>query len=246
MTIEQLLLKWDKIFKAYTESRESIHSGCNKCKNGFIRIDKNPPNIGWSSVACECKQESELSRSIIANLKKSNLPLGYLKKNPLQLLKDIPLDLFDAEKVKVCSELGEDEKNWFYIFGNAGVGKTYMAIALAQLFLLQDKSVYFSKVPQLLESLRPDSEDRTKILKKCMKVDVLVLDDIGKEKISEWVSERLYMIIDERHSWGRKTIFTSNMDLEQLFKKSNYPLYSRIASVSILLNLTGKDRRNLN
>jgi len=53
-------------------------------------------------------------------------------------------------------------------------------------------------------------------MQRCIDVDVLVLDDIGQEKPSEWVKERLYIIINERYQLGKKTILTSNVSLQKL------------------------------
>ncbi len=246
VTLEQLLLKWNKLIEAY-KNKTSISAGCSKCKRGFVKIPKNAPDIGWSSKACECIIEAEFLRTVLYLLEKSNLPLKYLKNNPLNLIHRSKLTLsdggdLDAKTLKGYSEIIE-EKNWIYLFGKVGTGKTNTAIALAQLYLLQEQSVYFANLAKLLEDLRPDSENKTVTMQKVLTSKVLILDDIGKEKMSEWVSERLFIIINERYAWDRKTILTSNVSLEELFKKTNYPLYSRIMGQAILLELVGKDKR---
>lgn len=246
MQIDKALKNWEKVSQAYL-NKKYIKVGCPKCKDGFIRIPKNAPDIGWSSKACECMQEAESLRIVLYLLEKSNLPLKYLKNNPLKMLSENNLSLINGESLdlELLSSYVEisDDKNWFYISGEVGVGKTHIAVALAQLYLLQEESVYFANLAKLLEDLRPDSENKKQVMQKVLTCKVLILDDIGKEKLSEWVLERLFIIVNERYAWDRKIIFTSNITLEDLFKETNYPIYSRIMSKAILLDISGKDKR---
>lgn len=246
MIKEQILSQWDKVFQAY-RNKKPILSGCKKCRNGFIRIPKLAPDIGWSSKACVCKIEAESLRMCLYLLTKSNIPQGYLQVNPLKILADNPL-LLESNSLLTIQLLNsytkiDAYKNWAYISGEVGVGKTHIAVALAQLFLLKKQAVYFTNVAKLLDDLRPDSENKTKIMQKVLTSKILILDDIGKEKLSEWVAEKLFIIINERYAWDRKTILTSNVSIEELFKNSNYPVYSRIVGKSILFYISGKDKR---
>ena len=109
------------------------------------------------------------------------------------------------------------------------------------LYLLQEKQVYFTNLAKLLDDLRPDGVNGLK--DKILKVDVLILDDIGKERLSDWALERLFIIINERHANNLRTIITSNNSLEELFRKTQPAIFSRIASKSILLHFQGKDKR---
>ena len=246
MTTEQILLQWNRIFQAY-KNKKPILSGCKKCCNGFIKIPKTAPDIGWSSKACECKIEAESLRMCLYLLTKSNIPQGYLQFNPLKMLAGNSLLLESNDLLTVNLLLSyikiDTYKNWAYISGEVGVGKTHIAVALAQLFLLKKQAVYFTNVAKLLDDLRPDSENKAKIMQKVLTSKILILDDIGKEKLSEWVAEKLFIIINERYAWDRKTILTSNVSIEELFKNSNYPVYSRIVGKSILFFIKGKDKR---
>lgn len=235
----QALNRWERIL-----SGEVFKAGCSKCENGRIKIYKKPPAVGWYSAACECLLETEHLKNVLELLKESNLPWGYLKYNPLKMLNDNPQKLLNkiltAEALNKISDTVVD-KNWVYFSGSAGVGKTYAAIALAQLFLLREKSVYFANMAKLLDDLRPDGVEGMK--EKILKVEVLIIDDIGKEKLSVWAKERLFIIINERHAWDLRTIFTSNESVVELFKNTQPAIYSRVASKSILLEFINCDKR---
>jgi len=166
---------------------------------------------------------------------------------PARLKTHFKFDKYDFDKFKketlfLLLETTED-KNWSYIWGGPGSGKTFSAVLLAKLAIMLGKSVYFTGVTKMLEGLRPDGLDKT-ILQRCEDVDLLILDDIGQEKSSQWVRERLYLIIDSRWNSMKKTIFTSNFNTENLKTSISEAVYSRVKGESVELHLsTLKDKR---
>jgi len=75
--------------------------------------------------------------------------------------------------------------------------------------------------------------------------DLLVLDDIGVEKNSEWVQQTLTNIIDKRYSEMRCTVFTSNCELGEIETRLSTRIASRIAGMCVVVRLAGSDRRVL-
>lgn len=110
-----------------------------------------------------------------------------------------------------------------YLYGHTkGSGKTRLAVSIANALMNVHKvSVKFITTPNLLEeikaSFRSDSEYSSSELINVMKrVPVLVLDDIGTEKPSDWVNETFYSILNDRMTGNKITIFTSNCTIEEL------------------------------
>lgn len=108
-----------------------------------------------------------------------------------------------------------------YISGPFGVGKTGLAICALRAFLERHKPAVFWALPDLLSHIKATyradadtSEDA--LLKQLRDVDLLVLDDLGAEKPSEWQRQVLYQIVNGRVSDDRETIYTSNIDLDDL------------------------------
>lgn len=134
-------------------------------------------------------------------------------------------------------------KNNYYIFGETGVGKTHFATAIIR----RDYKGRVKNLSQISRQVR-ESEDATqedKIIKELC-VGPLVLDDIGNEKYTEFMSNLLFEIIDRRlcnMQYG--LIITSNLDPENLSQLVGYRTVSRIMGLvgqNILL-LKGADRR---
>jgi DNA replication protein DnaC len=71
----------------------------------------------------------------------------------------------------------------------------------------------------------------------------LILDDLGTEKVSDWVLQSMYQIINARYVQMRQTVITSNHSLEELRSRIGDRIPSRIAEMCEVFELRGKDRR---
>lgn len=121
------------------------------------------------------------------------------------------------------------EEHWknglgLYISGPPGVGKTHVAAAIMiELIRLGVWPCSFWSVPDLLNDVRASYREKSKqedegddAFDDALMCEILVLDDIGTERQSEWVREILYAIIDYRYSNMLPTIYTSNYPLARL------------------------------
>ena len=128
--------------------------------------------------------------------------------------------------LKLASILHKKTDKGLYIGGDLGVGKTYLCIALCNSLVKNGHKVGFVKVSSFFNEMksligRNESLDRKiNALKTC---DYLVLDDIGSETVSEFVRDDiLFPILDYRLENKLVTIFTSNLNKEDLFKHYQY------------------------
>jgi len=61
--------------------------------------------------------------------------------------------------------------------------------------------------------------------------DLLVLDDLGAEKTSEWVNDRLYLIVNRRYESGKPVVVTTNLSLDELIRKVGERTVSRLCEI---------------
>ncbi len=135
------------------------------------------------------------------------------------------------------------------LFGPAGTGKTHLAVAIlagmADRGALYDR-VYgrlharFAVVPELLDELResvrfPQADDP---LRPLFDIDLLVLDDLGTEKPTEWVVDRLYVLINRRYNARLATVVTSNYRPAQLNQRGYGRMVSRLMEDAAAVELT--------
>lgn len=103
------------------------------------------------------------------------------------------------------------------LIGANGVGKTHLAVAvLKDAIRRKGARGYFYEAPELLKLVRDSydasrSQGELEVLEPVLRSDLLVLDDLGEERTSEWVQETLGHIINVRYSENRPTIFTTNL-----------------------------------
>ena len=110
-----------------------------------------------------------------------------------------------------------DPDGWVTFFGETGVGKTHLAVAIAVERLKAGQPVFFTMVADLLDHLRatfgPDSGvNYDQRFEEVRNTPLLVLDDLGKERSSAWADEKLHQIIVHRHNARLPTVITTTID----------------------------------
>jgi DNA replication protein DnaC len=133
------------------------------------------------------------------------------------------------------------EQKGLVFHGPTGVGKTHLAIGLLKA-VIRDKGArgYFFQTTELLRLVRETynrsvDETEMEVLRPVLEADVLVLDDLGVEKTSEWVQETLGHVVNIRYSERRPTVFTTNL------VESDDPLHPR----SFMFRLGARTRSRL-
>jgi DNA replication protein DnaC len=149
------------------------------------------------------------------------------------------------------------ERGLFFI-GPPGIGKTHLAVAvLRQVVRTRGARGLFYDTRDLLRVIRATYNPVVRtaemdILRPVMDVDLLVLDDLGAEKTSEWVEETLNLIVNTRYNERRPTIFTSNYEdtpdpaePNALIVRVGFRMHSRLHEMCEFLEFDGADFRHL-
>jgi len=145
-----------------------------------------------------------------------------------------------------------------FFLGDPGVGKTHLAVAIVkQVVLTRGARALFYDTRDLLKVIRGTYNTVVKtteleVLRPVMEAELLVLDDLGAEKTSEWVEETLNLIVNTRYNERRITVFTSNYpDLPpdsdssviSLHDRIGFRMRSRLHEMCDFLDLEGADYR---
>ena len=142
------------------------------------------------------------------------------------------------------------------LIGPPGIGKTHIAVAVLRQVVL-DKGVrgLYYDTRHLLSTIRSTYNPVTRssevdILRPVMEAELLVLDDLGAERPTDWVEETMNLIVNTRYNDRRPTIFTSNYedsedpeDLDSLLVRVGFRMYSRLREMCEFLAYSGPDYR---
>jgi DNA replication protein DnaC len=114
-------------------------------------------------------------------------------------------------------------RNGFLITGTKGTGKTHIAAAIANYLLRRGTAVICTTERNLFGAIRRTyshtSGDESAVREVYERVSLLVIDDLGKEKPSEWTLATLYAIIDGRYENAMPLIITTNYDAKSLLAR---------------------------
>lgn len=150
----------------------------------------------------------------------------------------------------------EDGKNLYLHSANCGNGKSSWSLRLAEAYFnkIWARSdsrcrVLFISVPRFLLALKDNisvKSDYVEYIKdNVLEADLVIWDDIAAKMGSEFELTHLLNIIDNRLALGKSNIYTSNLNRQQLYTALGERLTSRIANMSVDIELRGADKRFL-
>jgi len=155
------------------------------------------------------------------------------------------------ENIRPQIEKLRETRKGLYIYGAVGCGKTHAAYAIYKHMVEEMKlTVRFHNTTELMFDIKKDFDrtnyDKARWDEKLSDFrGVLILDDIGTERMTDFVAETFYLIINKRYNEMLPTIFTSNLEIGELADKIGDKTASRVVEMCDLVFLTGDDRRLL-
>lgn len=194
--------------------------GIEKCRKNFIGyqrqliIEDGQPVSSF--IVCPNGKKVEEERRVMSRID-ANIPKDIFLTSFQDLILDNGGNLVLLIK-RLLEDLKQEPDKGVYLYGDMGIGKTYVMAAFCHMLALQDKECAFISVSQLLQDLKSffnSSEDNG--LEDLKEVDCLVLDDLGAETLSVWGrDEVLFNLLNDRMLRKKPTYFTSVYSLNEL------------------------------
>ena len=139
------------------------------------------------------------------------------------------------------------------LFGNVGTGKSFFAGCIANALLDQGIPVLMTSFPRILNTLGTlYSDERNTYISSLNEYDLLIIDDLGSERETDYALEQIYSVIDARYRSRKPLIITTNLSLQEM---KNYAygndlryarIYDRVLEKCQPIAFTGKNYRRSN
>lgn len=226
--VKKLNLSSKEAMKITTKLQDSVEElkNCKQCKGlfncqnalkGHVKIpEKREGRVSFSYTPC--KYQLKLEQDIHKKEEKANM-------NMSARMKDIDVT-GDKKRIDVIKYIDQYFEHYdyqtttkgIYLHGNFGCGKTFLLSALLhELEIERHASVCIVYYPEILRELKDDWELYASRMKYYQTVDLLMLDDIGAERVTEWGrDEVLGTILQYRMEHQLPTFFSSNMSIDEL------------------------------
>ena len=269
---KKLNLPKENLMKYTSSLEESCREleNCKKCKNIYNCKNSYEGHVFYPSILSNnlvfdyvpCKYKKELDEQ---NKYKNNIYLFEVPKEIKEAsMKNI--DLENPDRFEIIKWLKKFLDNYesrvgmkgLYLTGNFGCGKTYLISAALNELAKKDHQIAIIYYPEFLRSLKEsfgDQETYNEKFKLIKRVEILLIDDIGAETMTEWSrDEVLGTILQYRMQEGLTTFFTSNLsikDLEEHFsisargieKVKAKRIIERIKQLTIEMTLVSENKR---
>lgn len=260
MLVKSLKLDKTSAMKKTIKLQETLEekSHCKNCKgtfmcknayNGHVLIPTKKENRIYFTYM-PCKYEEQILEKNKQNERKVRMKdIDTKDKKQLSIIKW--MDSFYENY-----DLAKNSKG-LYLHGSFGSGKTFLLSALLnELELTKNVSVEIVYFPEVLRSIKEDFDAFGYKMQRFMNVDILLLDDIGAEKVTEWGrDEVLGTILQHRMEKNKTTFFTSNLTIKELEtnlsiasnsvdKVKSRRIIERIKQLSVDMELVSENRRD--
>lgn len=182
---------------------------------------------------CGCAEKHESLSEVFSTDCSSRMSTASWDKVPIK---------FRAAIDRACEDIGAGVGLW--VRGSMGTGKT-MALGLAGKKIIQERliRVRYVNVVSMFRSMTADISRSDEVFNPYLYCDLLMLDDVGKEYLTDWKLETLYYLVDRRYEEQRPFWIATNITGEALAERAGEALTDRIYEVCRSISLTGKSMR---
>ena len=208
----------------------------------YLYVNISPESIEYQRCTCDKAKEywnekdkqdaEEQKRKRFRNMINVIYKQNYVERKYQELnFENFIIDLNNKNAVKMANDYINKNKdkilsNGLIIMGESGVGKTHLAAVIANKLIENDKIVLMGRLTTLLDMIKETFRDNTKseneLIELYSNVDMIIIDDLGTEKISSWALEKLYTIIQNRFENGLPIIITTRFDKKGLISRFSY------------------------
>lgn len=146
--------------------------------------------------------------------------------------------------VEYAQSFEENTGQGLLFIGTPGTGKTHLAAAITNYIISAfGIPVKFGSFISILDDVKKSFKTDEEVIEKLLKVPLLVIDDLGKERQTEWSNSILYQVINGRYENYLPVTITTNASMRTLEENIGQATISRLIEMCSGVKMVGKDYR---
>ena len=241
--LEALQTKFNALVKEQERLKAKVEL---KDYEPFCSVCSDTGYVGSSLCKCVLKRAKELSFAGLS----ASMPIAESG------FENFSLDYYNGENKTAMEKIFEFAKEYaqninknsksLLFFGQTGLGKTHLSLAIASAALEKGLGVVYSPIQNLIQKLEKEHfsyNSDTPILDDVLECDLLILDDLGTEFSTAYSQALIYNIINSRILTSKPTIISTNLDVEEIALKYNNRVASRLIGSYDIKKFCGSDVR---
>lgn len=243
---------------------------CGKCKQPRQRmqdfqVGTNAGEAVYKSLKvieeCECDRKEREAKELEKKREEEMAWVRRLKKLSLmdERFEDASFENFKTNKynqrnLKLCKRYATsfdqmlEKCQGLLMWGNVGTGKSFAAAAIANYLLEHKVPVIMTSFTKILGLIDSDRSEESNTSEKLSRAKLVIFDDLGAERSTDYALEKVYNIVDERYRLKLPMILTTNLTLDEMKAETDIRyarIYDRIFETCYPMQFTGPSWRKV-
>lgn len=230
---------------------------CGKCGTAKQTEVEIFGEIKRPMCLCKCAKERKDAEEAEERRKEFERRIKELRRAgfPESAMEEWTFENDDGDNEKVMNAMRRYVENFgelrqtgkgLLLYGEVGTGKTYAACEVANALIDKGHSVLVTNFARLTNLIQAKFEGRQEYIDSLSNFALIVIDDLGAERNSEFMKEMIFNIVDARYRAGLPMIVTTNLTIEEIKKPGDTAssrIYDRVIERCFPIEVAGKSRR---
>lgn len=228
---------------------------CKKPRQARIRLLGDVRNV---KVMCDCEAKAWEAQKAKQKAEERRLEAERMRRVCFDYprLAQYTFAVDDRENAKLSDVCRRYVGKWeqvkadnvgLLLYGGCGTGKTFYAACIVNALLCRGVRCRMTSFPSIVNSLQSSFSGREDYINGlCSLPDLLVIDDLGAERSSDYMLEQVYAVIDARYQERKPLIITTNLPFGEIKNPADLKykrIYDRILEITLPIKVTGESRR---